>query len=340
MKKNIIIIVCFLTFQTGVFSQSTPSGFEAMLLVGGDAGKLTRDYVNPAMKGLMYGMNNGWYSTAKTHKKFGFDISIALNASMIPDKDQVFTLAGYQHLSTTATNLPTVGGEDRKETINVKIPANSSHPELNASFEMPGGIKDDLPMNAVPTPSVHLGFGLPFKTALKVRFVPSVGSQDVKGSLLGLGLQHDLMQYFGPLDKLPLNVSLLAAFTNMTVDYDIQRTSTISGSGQKAEFQLNSYTVQVIASIDFPIISLYGGVGYNKEKSTIKMLGNYKLEYNQGTPLYYTKTVTDPVNIDFDANGFRTTVGARLNLAFFKIFADYTLQEYNTLTAGMAFSFR
>jgi len=44
--------------------------------------------------------------------------------------------------------------------------------------------------------------------------------------------------------------------------------------------------------------------------------------------------------LDFDASGVRATVGTRLSLGFFKIFADYTIQEYNTLAAGIAFSFR
>jgi hypothetical protein len=33
-------------------------------------------------------------------------------------------------------------------------------------------------------------------------------------------------------------------------------------------------------------------------------------------------------------------IGARLNLLFLKIFANYTIQEYNNLTAGISFNFR
>ena len=36
-----------------------------------DANKLTEAYMNPGMKGLIYGMNSGWYHTAKVHKKLG-----------------------------------------------------------------------------------------------------------------------------------------------------------------------------------------------------------------------------------------------------------------------------
>ena len=60
----------FLTFQL-----SQAQELETILLAADDASKLTENYLNPAMKGLMYSMNGGWYTTAKTHKKFGFDIT-------------------------------------------------------------------------------------------------------------------------------------------------------------------------------------------------------------------------------------------------------------------------
>jgi len=53
-----------------------------------------------------------------------------------------------------------------------------------------------------------------------------------------------------------------------------------------------------------------------------------------------TESISDPIRLKFKSTGTRATVGARLNLTFFKIFADFTLQEYNTATLGFAFSFR
>jgi hypothetical protein len=67
-----------------------------------------------------------------------------------------------------------------------------------------------------------------------------IGSDDVKGSLLGLGLKKEITSWFGPMEKTPLHVSLLAAYTSMNVDYDIQNDSSLSGSNQRAEFKLNS----------------------------------------------------------------------------------------------------
>jgi hypothetical protein len=297
------------------------------------------------MKGLIYGMNSGWYHTAKAHKTFGFDISIGLNASMVPSKDELFRFADLGlSSSTTSTSLTgaTVAGTNTLEAP-VTVTAVIEGQNVSKTFLMPAGVKEDLPLNAVPTPSVQFTLGLPKQFDVMVRLVPEVGSDDVKGNLFGIGVKKEITSLFGVIEKLPLHISVLGAYTNMDVNYNIQNDSSIPGANQVATFNLNSYTVQAIASINFPIINFYGGIGYGAGTSDLKMLGTYVLKYNTGYPPpndTVEKTVTDPINLDFEASGVRATVGTRLSLGFFKIFADYTIQEYNTLAAGIAFSFR
>ena len=281
-------------------------------------------------------------------------LQINANASFVPDKEQMFSFLSSDYmfldLPNGETSLPTVMSEDDRETqVDIRVPIDGSTDVKVASFDMPGGITEDLPVNAVPTPMVQLGFGLPYKTDIKLRLVPKLDFDDsVEANLIGLGLQHDLMQYFGPLEKLPLNVSILAAFTNMNVTYaidDEDATDNVAVSNGEAEFKMNTWTLQAIASLDFKIITLYGSLGYNNGKTTAKMKGDYILTYDVedtggNTIGTIEETISNPINLDFEANGVRATIGTRLNLGFFKIFADYTLQEYNTASAGIAFSFR
>ncbi len=348
--KNLLPLLLFLTVTSTIKSQE----LESILLASDDASKLTESYINPAMKGLMYSMNGGWYSTAKTHKKFGFDITINANASIVPSADQLFDFnqADYEYLSTSngETSLSTIMGEnDTDTTIDIKIPVGGDMYRVG-SFEMPGGITGDLPVNAVPSPMVQVGFGLPFKTDIKLRMVPTLNFDDqVEAKLIGLGLQHDLTQYLGPIDKLPLSISILGAFTNMSVVYFMEDSNGnddgVTVNNGEAEFKLDTFTIQALGSLDFKIITIYGGIGYNTGKSTTKLKGDYELEYDieDSSGNFVTtanETVSDPINLSFDASGVRATFGTRLNLAFFKIFGDYTIQEYNTITAGIAFSFR
>jgi hypothetical protein len=97
--------------------------------------------------------------------------------------------------------------------------------------------------------------------------------------------------------------------------------------------------VQAIASLDFPFINVYGGFGYVSGSSSLNLAGRYELQYTDGL-VNYTKILNDPLNLDYNVSSFRSTLGARLSLGFFKIYGSYTLQEFNTANLGVAFSFR
>lgn len=56
MKKALLFSAfCFVSYSG--FSQ----GFETIVFAAEDASKLSRDYINPFVKGFMYNMNSGWY---------------------------------------------------------------------------------------------------------------------------------------------------------------------------------------------------------------------------------------------------------------------------------------
>lgn len=345
MKKfTILMLLLSLSFNM----KAQDDGLESILYTNiQDANKLTKAYMDPAIKGLIYGMNSGWYHTAQAHKTFGFDFSFGLNASIVPTKDELFKFSDLGLSSTTSANFatsPTVAGTNNTAAqATVTATAVIEGQTVSKEFKMPAGVKEDLPLNAVPTPSVQFTLGLPKQFDVMVRLVPEVGSKDVKGNLFGIGIKKEITSLFGVIEKLPLHISLLGAYTNMDVNYNIQNDSSIPGANQVATFNLSSYTVQAIASINFPIINFYGGIGYSAGTSDLKMLGTYVLEYETGYPApndTVEKTVTDPINLNFEVSGVRATLGTRLSLGFFKIFADYTIQEYNTLSAGLAFSFR
>ncbi|MEM6684423.1 MAG: DUF6588 family protein, partial [Bacteroidota bacterium] len=312
------------------------------------------NYMSPLMEGFLYSINGGWYTTAKAHKKFGFDITISANASFVPNSRQNFTFnpADYQFLVTAngETTLPTVMSENGTETtVDVRIPIDGTNTFKVGSFEVPGGIAEDFPINAVPAPMLQVGLGLPTKTDVKLRYVPTIDYGDgVEAGLIGVGLMHDITQYLGPIDKMPLSVSVLAAFTNLSATYAINDDSlsdNVSVNNGEAEFSMNAWTIQALGSLDFKIITLYAGFGYNQGSSEINIKGDYNLSYdvedNNGNVVStVTETVSNPVNLDFDASGVRSTIGARLNLGPIKIFGDYTFQKFNTLSAGLAISIR
>ena len=356
MKKCILIFMGVFALS---FNTKAQDGFENILLApSSDSNKLMQAYFAPAMEGFIYSMNNSWYHTAKVHKKFGFDISVGLSASIVPSEKELFSISALGlsgAVSSNATNGSTFAGPDSPTTFTVtktvtindpSSPANGQTRSVTANFDTPGGVTGDLPLNAVPAPVAQLNIGLPFKLEAMVRFFPETDLGDDGGSakMLGLGLKKEITSWFGPLDKLPLHVSLLASYTSMDVNYGFADVS--SGEFQvanaAASFELRSYTAQAIASLNFPIINIYGGFGYSSGTSKLEMTGTYKGEFSYteaGQTYTYEESLTPP-SMEFDAGGFSSTIGARLSLGFFKIFGSYTLQEYNSVSAGIAISIR
>ena len=356
MKKEILILIGVLMLG---FNTKAQSGFEAILLAdSNDANKLMEAYFAPAMEGFIYGMNSGWYHTAKVHKTLGFDLSIGLSGAIVPSEKELFNISALglsSAISSNATNASTFAGPNSTTTFNVTktvtinepgSPANGLSRTVTATFDTPGGITGDLPISAIPTPAVQLNIGLPFKLEAMVRFFPETKLGDDGGAakMLGLGLKKEITSWFGPIDKLPLHVSLLASYTSMDVNYGFADVN--SGNFQilnaNAAFELRSFTAQAIASLNFPFINIYGGLGYSGGTSKFKMTGTYKGEfsYTEGGQTYTHEENLTPPDLEFDARGFSTTIGARLSLGFFKIFGSYTLQEYNAINAGIAISIR
>src|SRR5690554_7107104 len=122
MKKALLIsALCFVSHS------ALSQGFETVVFAAEDASKLSEDYVNPFVKGLMYDLNSGWYTTAKTHNKFGFDLTINPSLSFVPSSEQFFSFNqdDYRYLSLPdgETRIPTVMSESEHETlIRVSIP--------------------------------------------------------------------------------------------------------------------------------------------------------------------------------------------------------------------------
>ena len=335
---NFKSLLFFLIFPFFCWSQS---GFESILLaVESDSKKLFQGYMSPLMKGAIYSSNGGWFNSAKVHKKLGVDLSLRLNASFVPSADQFFSISNLEYITSKVDDLPTIIGSNRQEDLIITIPSNGILPEMKTTIKAPRGIRSKLPLGAVPAPVLQLGIGIPFDTEIIIRYSPEYHRKGIDMSLKGIGIKHNLLQYFGPIDKLPLNVSALASFSKMKIDYDIQSFSSINGSGQVAQFSLNNYNLLLLSSLDLMVVNFYTGFGLSGGNSSFNMLGQYDLEYKTESNIPVTRSLKDPIDMNFNVSGFQTTIGAKFKFLIFSAFVDFTFQDYNTLSAGISVNFR
>lgn len=396
--KNLLFI---LFFAAPFFALS--QDIDQFLLAGKkDAATLSQKYVNPIAKGYMHGLNNGWYSSARTHKSWGFDITLVANLSQVPTKAQAFNLVASDYenkisLSDGTTKIETLIGDSNQnrqliiEIVNIVDLLNSTDiyklidkneiynllgdqltpnqidqyisegnisdhispqdkEDINAllgddailKIDLPDGIGNDLPMKAIPSATIQLGFGIPgISTDLKVRYLPSLESDGFKIDMLGFGLQKSLTNILGLKDT-RYDVSALLGFSKLNTEYTLDDSS-IKGENQKLKLATKAYTFQILAGVNYKYIEFYGSLGFNKADLDMDLKGSYELEFDQlgnNSGEQISSQIEDPLSLNFKASGMRATLGTRLNLGFFKIFGDYTIQEYNTITAGIALSFR
>jgi hypothetical protein len=324
-----VLAAAFAAFSLPAFAQDD---IEKLLQESVEDGrKLVGAYVAPVMKSLSLGLNQGWYNTAKPHKIAGVDLTITVNAMTIPDGDLLFRpdqlgLTKIE-LAPSSPGFPyasTIVGPDREATFQVK-----GDPSKN--FQGPPGLdlKGQTGYNKVPVPMVHLGFGLPKGTDLKLRYIPTLDlGDDGTVKMFGVGVMHDIKQWIPGIKLMPFDLSAFVGYTKFEMQYQLDPNS---NPDQQGIFNMNATTIQGVIGKKFSVITFYGGLGYNIAKSNIALKGNYDID---GT------NYKDPVDLKFAASGPRATIGTRLKLAVFTFHADYTLQKYKCLTVGFGISVR
>lgn len=304
-----------------------------------DAATLTKAYLNPVIEGASYGLNGGWFNTAKTHKTLGFDLGVSVNAVFIPTSKNYFdpealNLKAVTGFTSDASNglAPTLTGPDVNTTYTVRDPENANQ---SVTFEGPRGVdfKENIKVNAVPMPMVQAGIGIYKNTDLKLRFVPEIEAGDSKLKLFGVGVMHDVKQHIPGIRLLPFDLSVLVGYTKLSGSTGLS--GEFGGQGQEMSFDMNAWLFQALISKKIAIITFYGGIGYNTIKTSTDVDGTYDVEYNGSTVTY-----SNPVALEFKNSSLRVTGGFRLNLGPIYLNTDYTLQEYSTLSVGLGATVR
>ncbi len=322
-----------------------------VLLEGGveDTEKYLGNYIEPVLKGASIGLTNGWYNTAKPHKLMGFDITVSANLAFIPAKDLVFRFANsdYSNLQlesgAQSADLPTAVGPKTTENIEILIVDNNGNPTgTSLSTEALSGIdlENEVGHNFVPLPIANFGIGLPKNTDVKLRVAPTIKAKDFEGKIFGIGVMHDIKQWIPGIKESSFHLAGFVGYTKISAKYDLTSSQFNNGTNdQESNYSVSAFTIQGIISKDLIAAKLfeftvYGSAGFNKVGSGIDIKGTYELDES-------VNTVVDPIDLSFDSSGPRLGAGFRMKmLAFLTIHADYTIQSFNTLTAGVGINIR
>lgn len=352
-KRSGLLIISLFLFSFVSFSQFKDVDF--LRSAPADGVKYLQAYLTPYANAFGAGLNGGWYNTAKPHKFGGFDITISTSAGIVPSSAQTFdvTKIGLSSAVTGTGMASTIAGP---KTAGPLLTYKVNGVTL-ASFNAPKGVN----WKYVPVPTAQVGIGLPMGTELKVRFIPKIKIQDGDIALWGVGLLHNLTQYLPGNKALPFDVSLFGGYTKLMGDVPLglepdksvtQAYTTVNPAtafdNQNLKITVGALNVGAIGSLNLPVITFYGGVGYTKTKTTMELSGNFPLPVAVATPVPHAEYNDSGVKKGSDFpkleiknfSGLRANIGFRLKLAIVTLHFDYTRAQYNVLTTGLGFSFR
>jgi len=330
MKIKTLFIVAFTLCGLNAFAQDDIDN-----IINGsvkDAEYLLKGYAAPVLKAFGTTLNQGWYNTGKPHKIAGIDLTITGAAAYFKDEDRSYFVDNSKMTNlklVNSANVPTNGNVPTAVGATTPVPRYAVTEGGTTTYvNGPVGLLEDAGIKVLPSPMVQLGIGLPKSTDLKVRFVPplNIGDQ-VKFRMFGVGVMHDIKQWIPGIKNLPFDLSGFAGFTKLTLDVGLDK----SAPDQRGILEANAWNVQGIISKKLSVLTVYGAVGYNASKTTMAMKGTFSFD---------SGNIKDPFSISETANGFRATGGLRLKLAVITFHADYTVQKYNTLTAGFGINVR
>ncbi len=358
-------LIIVMTLGTGNKAQGQ-LGDIGELFEGGqeDAQLLLQEYLKPFGSGFGAGINSGWVDRANTHGTLGFHLKLNVTAAIVPSADKDFNVndLGLSKLevlhgdnpvtptfSGTSESGPMLGFRERIEQTGEMV-------DIEA-FRMPEGIGLDF----IPTPMIQAGVGLPKNTDLMLRYVPALNYEDYgEVSLLGVGVKHEINQWLPAGRILPVTLSVMAGYTTFRshVDLDAQPTPQdydhdpknldTPGQWDDQQISLNSdaFTMNILVGKSLPILSVYGGIGFETSTTSVNVDGNYPYYepvnvQPEGSYDMELNALTDPIDISLDgANTLRALAGVRISLPLITFNVDYTYADYSMVSAGLGISLR
>lgn len=339
------------------------NGFSDILAAGVEAGeRFSNSYMSPAGEAFSYNLSTGWYDDARVLAPGKFKIQLKAQATFAPDDKKSFFLdpqeyeALIQESYDSSGNPPanievTFGdGSTTPRSIATALGENSMDQQLVVRsrevtsglilqedvINLPNGLGNEG-LDILPAAFLQVGVGIGAGLELKGRLIPEVELGEAKTSLYGLGVQWELSKFLGSEENgFPLNISLLAGYTQLDASYDFEDGAVVRGVDQSIETQVSSLNLSAIISTDYKVLNFYGGINYNAGTTQTDLLGTYTFTSN--TVVFpVAATVEDPFSVNTDVSGILGTAGVKLTLGAFNLNADYTFGEYNTATAGVFF---
>ncbi len=335
MVKKFTILSTVLTLFAGSMSYSQDDITDFLNFGQHNASQLIKSYVEPLGHSLGNNMNSGWYNTGQAHRLGRFDLRFAVPVTFIGDNKRYFEFDPDDYIRMSLVDpednqAPTLFGDDEYGPL-VFFEGNENLEE--GRFRLPPGT--GIGYFPLVPPVLQLNVGLVRDTEVKIRYMPTVSVRDFSAGSYGFGIKHGVKQYIPVIEHLPVDISLIGSYTNMSTTYGLHfdpgDNPDIDIDEQELDISANAYSASLVASRRLPFITVYGGVRYMYADTQFILAGDYEI----GTD----NIITNPVDESIKSSQAGLNAGARLKLGILSIFVDGTWASYSSVTGGISMGF-
>ncbi len=291
-----------------------------------DATKLVSAYFNPVFKGVGVGLNSGWATSAKTAGFLRFDVRLNTALAFAPESDKSFDVLALDLQTLRPTNLantvsPTVNGSDRN---GVEMVNQFGAP---TPFNLPNGTG----LNAVPSPQIQLNIGVLDHVDLSVRYLylPFLEKYG-KFNVLGAGAKVEILPLIlGKTGKmLPIEIAVAGGYSQLKYKKSLDLNNGMH-KDQLLDATIDGFSAEAIISKKIMFFTPFASLGYHNSSHQLNALGTFELS---------GATVKDPIKInDSTVSNLKATAGFQLKFLFFKLYAAYSISDYNYVNLGLGF---
>ncbi len=320
-------------FSVFMFAQNDINQFAENTIE--DVTKFGKAYANPAAKGVMYNLSNGWYNTAKVKEGLNFEISVVGNLTFVKRDESKFALntLDYNNVrfedGSISKDVPTIFGENEANIIAL-IDYNFNGQNEPIEIELPNGIDDNV--NYAPNVFLQGSVGVFKATEIKVRFAPKIMYGRIEKQLYGFGLQHEFSKWLIKEDAFPLHVSAFVGYTKFNGFYDVKESGE-QDENQGIDTEIDTWNFSLIGSTKFEKLNFYAGIAYLTAKADTKFDGVYQLEEEYAA---FQDLVND-FSVENKNSGMSGTLGANYKLTSVVFNLSYNIQEFSNVTLGIGY---
>ncbi|AWI27006.1 hypothetical protein HYN49_14430 [Flavobacterium pallidum] len=272
MRKSLLvkggfIAVVFSSFTANAQDVETIQEVNSLI---DDAIFFTDKYITPATDAAVYQAASGWMNTPRKSNLWDFTLGVHVNTFLVPKSDRQFRLSNsdfsfFNIDGTDSAMTPSALGSDEFVTLTGML---NNAPVVVKS---PEGVNRET----IIYPYIQGSLGLWKGTEIIAKYSPEINLKHVNYQVYGVGLKHNLSQYFKYLESKKISIAALAAYSkeDITVEFLDVQTSYGNLGFTSLNSLIDTWHFQLSAAKEFKKLELSAAIIMNNSDFEYEIQG-------------------------------------------------------------------